>query len=89
MQADSRTYSLPRWRMTRWLADCGADVPEDIRVALVGSIALRDSNGIYRSWPVGGVQFTVQSPVDAHVEQFPKYTDDDVHNLMAYLQTLK
>lgn len=53
------------------------------------TIALRDSNGIYRSWPASGVQFTVHSPVDAHVEQFPKYTDDDVHNLMAYLQTLK
>jgi mono/diheme cytochrome c family protein len=53
------------------------------------TIALRDSNGVYRSWPKSGVPFTVQSPADAHVDLFPKYTDDDVHNLMAYLQTLK
>jgi mono/diheme cytochrome c family protein len=53
------------------------------------TIALRDSNGVYRSWAVENVKFKVDSPVDAHVEQFPKYTDDDVHNLMAYLQTLK
>jgi cytochrome c oxidase cbb3-type subunit 3 len=26
--------------------------------------------------------------VNAHVELFSKYTDADVHNLMAYLQTL-
>jgi len=53
------------------------------------TIALRDSNGIYRSWPTDKVKFSVDSPADAHVEQFPKYTDDDIHNLMAYLQTLK
>ncbi|MBC9880069.1 GGDEF domain-containing protein [Bradyrhizobium sp. INPA01-394B] len=38
MQSDSRIYSLPRWRVTRWLADCGADVPEDIRIALIGNV---------------------------------------------------
>jgi len=53
------------------------------------TIALRDSHGIYHSWPVGKIKFKVDSPVEAHVEQFPKYTDDDVHNLMAYLQTLR
>ena len=53
------------------------------------TVALRDSSGIYRSWPASAVKFAVKSPVDAHVEQFPKYTDDDIHNLMAYLQTLK
>jgi hypothetical protein len=26
--------------------------------------------------------------VEAHVELFSKYTDADIHNLMAYLQTL-
>jgi diguanylate cyclase (GGDEF)-like protein len=38
MQADTRVYSLPRWRITRWLAECGSDVPEDIRVALIGNL---------------------------------------------------
>jgi cytochrome c oxidase cbb3-type subunit 3 len=52
-------------------------------------IGLRDENNTYRSWPTDKVKFTVDSPVDAHVEQFPKYTDDDIHNLMAYLQTLR
>jgi len=53
------------------------------------SIGLRDSSGRYRSWPTSSVKIAVRSPADAHVEQFPKYTDDDIHNLMAYLQTLK
>jgi mono/diheme cytochrome c family protein len=53
------------------------------------TVALHDANGIYRSWPTNAVKFTVDSPADAHAEQLPKYSDDDVHNLMAYLQTLK
>jgi diguanylate cyclase (GGDEF)-like protein len=31
-------YSLPRWHFTRWLVDAGANVPTDIRIALVGSL---------------------------------------------------
>ncbi|WP_263384364.1 c-type cytochrome [Granulicella arctica] len=53
------------------------------------TVGLKGSDGVYHSWNVNNVKFTVDSPVDAHVEQFPKYTDGDIHNLMAYLQTLK
>jgi mono/diheme cytochrome c family protein len=53
------------------------------------TVGLKDSSGTYRSWAVENVQYKVDSPVEAHVELFPKYTDDDIHNLMAYLQTLR
>jgi mono/diheme cytochrome c family protein len=53
------------------------------------TIGLLDANGTYHSWPVTAVKFVVDSPVEAHVDLFPKYTDDDIHNLMAYLQTLR
>jgi cytochrome c oxidase cbb3-type subunit III len=53
------------------------------------TIALRDASGRYRSWPVSAVKFTVDDPAEAHVRLLPKYTDDDIHNLMAYLQTLR
>ncbi|MFY9940026.1 MAG: c-type cytochrome [Silvibacterium sp.] len=53
------------------------------------TIGMRDDDKTYHSWPVGKVKFKVDSPVDAHVELFSKYTDDDIHNLMAYLQTLR
>src|SRR5450755_3262322 len=52
-------------------------------------IAMTDSEGWHRSWPIRDVQYKIDSPVDAHVEQFEKYSDDDIHNLMAYLQTLR
>jgi|SRR5665213_1743664 len=53
------------------------------------TIGMMDTNGTYRSWTLPQVKYSVDSPVDAHVRQFPKYTDDDIHNLMAYLQTLR
>jgi cytochrome c oxidase cbb3-type subunit 3 len=53
------------------------------------TIALRDGNGAYRSWPASRVHYRVDSPVEAHVDLFSKYTDNDIHNLMAYLQTLR
>ena len=53
------------------------------------TVGLKDREGSYHSWSVDNVKYKVDSPVEAHVEQFPKYTDDDVHNLMKYLQTLK
>jgi cytochrome c oxidase cbb3-type subunit 3 len=63
---------------------------------LVGPLAYQDEFTVamvtpegYRSWSTKRLRFTVDSPADAHVAQFPKYTDDDVHNLMAYLETLK
>lgn len=53
------------------------------------TVALTDSSDTYRSWRARDVQYKVDSPQDAHVEQFSKYTDADIHNLMAYLQTLQ
>ncbi|HEY3706969.1 MAG TPA: c-type cytochrome [Terracidiphilus sp.] len=53
------------------------------------TIGLRDESGTYRSWPTRLVKFTVKSPADAHIDQLPKYSDDDIHNLMKYLQTLR
>ncbi|RDJ26836.1 GGDEF domain-containing protein [Bosea caraganae] len=38
MGVEAPSYSLPRWRWTRWLTDAGHDVPADIRIALIGSL---------------------------------------------------
>jgi cytochrome c oxidase cbb3-type subunit 3 len=53
------------------------------------TVGLTDPSGVYRSFRIRDVQYKVDSPVDAHVELFTKYTDDDIHNLMAYIQTLR
>jgi cytochrome c oxidase cbb3-type subunit III len=53
------------------------------------TVALRDATGNYRSWPANKVKVTIDDPAQAHADLLAKYTDDDIHNLMAYLQTLK
>lgn len=53
------------------------------------NVAMRDASGWYRSFPVSKVKFKIDSPADAHADLLAKYTDDDIHNLMAFLQTLK
>lgn len=53
------------------------------------SVALTDSGGVYRSWPAVAVKYKVDAPANAHVDLFGKYTDADIHNLMAYIQTLR
>lgn len=53
------------------------------------TVGLRDASGTYHSWAVSNVKYAVDAPVEAHAELFSKYTDADIHNLMAYLQTLR
>lgn len=44
MSGETPRFSLPRWRLTCWLTDVGADVPLEIRVALIG--------GLFGSMPI-------------------------------------
>ncbi|MEO8594129.1 MAG: cytochrome c [Candidatus Solibacter sp.] len=53
------------------------------------TVALRDSEGRYHSWPTSKVKFTVEDPAQAHVDLLSKYTDDDIHNVIKYLMSLK
>ena len=52
-------------------------------------IGLVDSSGWYRSWFKSNVKFKVNNPLEAHSEQLGKYTEEDMHNVLAYLQTLR
>ena len=52
-------------------------------------IAIKDKNGWYRSWPRAAVQVEIRDPLAEHKALMPKYTDADIHNLFAYLETLK
>jgi cytochrome c oxidase cbb3-type subunit 3 len=52
-------------------------------------IGLKDNYGWYQSWPISSVKFTIDNPAEAHHTLLTKYSDDDIHNLMAFLQILK
>lgn len=53
------------------------------------TVGLTNADGVYQSWRTSDVKYKVDAPMEAHADLFSKYTDEDVHNLMAYLQTLK
>lgn len=52
-------------------------------------IGLVDSSGWYRSWFKSSVKFKVNNPLEAHSGQLGKYTEETMHNVLAYLQTLR
>jgi cytochrome c oxidase cbb3-type subunit 3 len=53
------------------------------------TIAIVAEDGWYRSWPRDQVKVEVNDPLAAHRALMEKYTDVDIHNLFAYLETLK
>ena len=52
-------------------------------------IALHDDSGWYRSFSRDRVKVEIQDPLAAHRELLGKLTQADVHNLFAYLESLK
>ena len=52
-------------------------------------VSLRDASGWYRSFPRDRVKVELEDPLTAHRELLGKLTQADVHNLFAYLESLK
>jgi mono/diheme cytochrome c family protein len=56
------------------------------------SVALTDSNGEHHSWILDddkGIDVQVTDPLKAHADLLRQYTDAEMHNILAYLETLK
>lgn len=52
-------------------------------------VSIVDASGAYHAWPRDRVKVDVPDPLKGHRELLAKYTDADVHNVTAYLATLK
>ena len=53
------------------------------------NVEMKDSGGWHRSVPRQGARVQIEDPMSFHREQLAKYSDADMHNLLAYLETLK
>ena len=53
------------------------------------NIALVCDDGWYRTFPIADAKISEKDPLEAHQDLTQKYTDADLHNLFAYLETLK
>ncbi len=67
----------------------GEKVTGQIRLINNFTVTIVDSTGKSQSWPVDTVKVQIEDPLQAHRDLLPKYTDADVHNMFAYLETLK
>jgi mono/diheme cytochrome c family protein len=52
-------------------------------------VSITDAGGRYRQWPRDQVKVEMEDRLSGHRALLPKYTDADIHNLTAYLVTLK
>jgi mono/diheme cytochrome c family protein len=54
------------------------------------TVAMRDPNGVYRSWKrTPDLSVVKHDPYAAHVALLDKYTDKNMHDIVAYLESLK
>jgi len=53
------------------------------------TITVLDPAGARQTYARSAVKFNIDDPMSAHFDQLGKYTDDDMHNVFAYLVTLK
>ena len=52
--------------------------------------ALRDDKGEYRMWKrTSALKVVKNDPLQAHIELLDKITDKNMHDIVAYLETLK
>jgi mono/diheme cytochrome c family protein len=52
-------------------------------------VSMYDSAGVYHSWPREEVKVEFKIDLSAHRTLLDRYTDSDMHNLLAYLVTLR
>lgn len=52
-------------------------------------VAIRGQRGAYHSWPLKDVSVKTGNPLEAHRKLLDEYDNRDIHNLFAYLETLK
>lgn len=67
----------------------GKEYSGRIRLLTHYDIAIVDGEGWYRSWPIRSVKVQLHDPLAAHRQLLFKITDSQMHNIFAYLETLK
>ncbi len=68
----------------------GQSVSGELVYADEFNVSLRDSSDNYRSWKrTPGLKVDIHDPYKTHDDLLDRITDPDIHNLVAYLETLK
>jgi cytochrome c553 len=67
----------------------GESIAGTVRTMNDFDVSITDTGGRYHQWPRNQVKVEVEDRLGGHRALLPKYTDADIHNLTAYLVTLK
>jgi mono/diheme cytochrome c family protein len=67
----------------------GESINGTIRVMTDFDLSITDAGGNYHEWPRDQVKVEIEDRLEGHRALLPKYSDADIHNLTAYLVTLK
>ena len=67
----------------------GQTVVRDLASEDEFTIVTLDPAGTRQTYEKSAVKYKIDDPMSAHFAQLGKYTDDDMHNVFAYLDTLK
>jgi cytochrome c oxidase cbb3-type subunit III len=55
-----------------------------------GYVSIHGPDGWTHTWPLSDVKSVeVHNPVQAHIDMLPKWTNEEMHNMFTYLETLK
>ncbi|MGH9325359.1 MAG: c-type cytochrome [Terriglobia bacterium] len=89
-ELQARFLYPPDQHLTATVTDSsGKQYTGRVRLLTDYEVAITDSAGWYRSWPRDAVKVKITDPLAAHRRLLPKLTDADMHNILAYLETLK
>ena len=54
------------------------------------TVSMNDTSGLFRTWPRKYLKdLSIEDPLATHKKQLLSYTDKDIHDLLAYLVTIK
>lgn len=89
MQSRLLWPTSPGPKMATMTTSSGVTITGVIRQMDDFGISLTDSSGEYHYWNRGDVKVQLDDKLSGHRALLPKYSDADIHNLTAYLMTLK
>ena len=85
-------FMMPRTtkpRMATVTLSSGQRVTGELVLVNTYDVSVRTADGKTQTWPADSVKLDVTDPLQAHRDLLAKYTDADMHNMFAYLWTLK
>ena len=80
----------PDQRVTATVTDgSGKQYRGAIKLLTNYDVAIQEESGWYHSWPLDTVTLTVSDSLSSHLKLLSRYSDAEMHDVFAYLETLK